>query len=134
LNRLVAEVVGKYEFTNRWFEPSRPIWDQLLTRHKPDKILEIGTYEGASATYLIEKIGAERELELHCVDTWEGSIENKPDGVAATDMQAVERRFLANIDIATARTKFPTKVIVRKGRSDTELERFSIRQDRIPRL
>ena len=117
-------MLRQYQFTNRWFEPSKPIWDQLLARHRPDKILEIGSYEGASATYLIEKICAERDLELHCIDTWEGSIENKLGGLSESNMAAVEQRFLENIDIATTKSKFLSKVIVRKGRSDIELAKL----------
>ena len=44
------------EFTNNWFgRNAEKIWDQLLPQIKPTKILEIGSYEGRSTCYLIEK-------------------------------------------------------------------------------
>jgi hypothetical protein len=47
-----------FEFTNSWFESSaRSTWDQLIPQLKPKRILEIGSYEGASTCYLIDKLG-----------------------------------------------------------------------------
>lgn len=90
-----------YQFTNQWFNGSaRPLWEDWLPRIKPQRILEIGAYEGASACWLIEHLGVQQSLELHCIDTWQGGIEHQPGGTAAADMSAVEQRFHHNLKIA----------------------------------
>jgi hypothetical protein len=43
--------------------------------------VEIGSYEGASACYLIEKPATSKEIELHYADTWEGGIVRKEIGL-----------------------------------------------------
>ena len=37
-----------YIFTNDWFVPHKVIWSELLAELDPTKILEVGSYEGAS--------------------------------------------------------------------------------------
>ena len=67
-----------FEFTNNWFKDAAKFqWDRLIPNLKPSKILEIGSYEGASACYLIQKLGREKSIEIHCIDSW--SSENNPD-------------------------------------------------------
>ncbi|HXS16781.1 MAG TPA: hypothetical protein VN764_06315, partial [Polyangiaceae bacterium] len=90
------------KFSNTWFAQVTENWDQLLAQLKPTKILEIGSWEGASACYLIEKLGPTSNLELHCVDTWAGGIEHDED------MKLVEQRFVQNTELAMA--KVPGKV------------------------
>ena len=85
-----------YDFTNTWFDSAREVWDHLIPQINPIKILEIGSYEGASACYLIEKLAAQSEIELHCVDTWDGGVEHKAAGVFEANMADVEKRFHHN--------------------------------------
>jgi cephalosporin hydroxylase len=114
-----------YWFTNGWFEKTaRRAWDQLLPQIKPRRVLEVGSYEGASACYLVARLAAEAPLELHCVDTWEGGIEHQPGASAAADMNAVEGRFHYNIQIAIEAAPHPVDLVVHKGRSDDTLARL----------
>ena len=79
-----------FEFTNNWFEGSaKSVWDELLPQINPTRILEIGSYEGASTCYLIDKIGGNKDIEIHCVDTWEGGVEHKEGAGHQADMSAV---------------------------------------------
>ncbi|MBI1239990.1 MAG: class I SAM-dependent methyltransferase [Alphaproteobacteria bacterium] len=111
--------MDSYSFTNDWFKARiQSLWSQLLSRVKPTTLLEIGSYEGASACFLIEFLGATSPIELHCVDTWEGSLEHKAVG---DDMAAVEQRFHANIAIARGKAANPVDLVVHKGRSDEVL-------------
>ena len=90
-----------YEFTNKWFEPAKPIWSKILTQSKPNKILEIGSYEGASTCYLIEKLSLFHDsLEIHSIDTWNGGVEHKN-----IDMKLVEDRFKKNTSLAKKNLK-----------------------------
>ena len=101
----------RFEFTNSWFEYSaRSTWDQLIPQLKPKHILEIGSYEGASTCYLIDKLAPqEGQIEIHCIDTWEGGLENQQGGIAPADMSGVEKRFCSNTELAMA-AKAPADV------------------------
>jgi predicted O-methyltransferase YrrM len=109
--------VPKFEFTNSWFDDTaRPVWTQLIPQIAPVRILEIGSYEGASACFLITQLAEKQRIELHCIDSWIGGTEHHP-----RDMPEVEARFKRNIESAAA--AFPERVDlhVHKGPSDLRL-------------
>ncbi len=109
-----------YTFTVNWFAyGARPIWDAMMPEIDPARVLEVGSFEGASACYLIETLGQRHPLEIHCVDSWAGGVEH--DGL---DMTAVEERFRGNLRIALRRAPQPVEVNVHKGPSDRELARL----------
>ena len=111
-----------YEFTNDWFDRSaKPMWDQFVLKHNPIKILEIGSYEGASTCYLINRLANYNKIELHAIDTWEGGIENKKGGFVEADMGAVEKRFHKNIEFAKQNAPIKPAVVVYKEFSDKVL-------------
>lgn len=117
--------MNKFDFTQHWFAGSaKPIWDNLMPRLNPRKVLEIGSFEGASACYLIQTLGEKHDLELHCIDTWEGGVEHKTDGNCPTDMNAVERRFTHNTQLAMSSVSKSIKLISHKGLSDEHLPRL----------
>ncbi|HKR88329.1 MAG TPA: class I SAM-dependent methyltransferase [Phenylobacterium sp.] len=88
-------MADNYEFTTDWFSRFASVWTELLKRFPPSRILEIGSYEGRAACFLIQTCAAERDIELHCIDTWEGGVEHDTDA-----MPLVEQRFDRNIAIA----------------------------------
>lgn len=115
----------RYDFTNNWFEGgAKGVWDWLIPQINPTRVLEIGSYEGASACYMINKIGARKELEIHCVDTWEGGVEHNSNGSYYQEMSKVEARFHKNIKIAMDAVSSPVKLMVHKGYSDKILSKF----------
>lgn len=106
-----------YDFSNDWFDQSaKPVWEHFIPRLKPKRVLEIGSYEGASACFLIDTVCPHQALELHCVDTWEGSAEH-----AGTDMAAVKARFTANTMDAVEAAEYPATLRVYRMRSDEAL-------------
>lgn len=108
------------EFTNDWFGATgRYIWDKILPQLGPKRILEIGSYEGRSACFLIEKLSG--PLEFHCVDTWEGGAEHK-----RIDMSLVKRRFDSNTKAAIANSKNEVNLKTHIGRSDTILSQMQV--------
>ena len=114
-----------YVFSNRWFEASaREEWDRLLPELKPGRILEIGSYEGASTCYLIAALAAEKPIEIHCIDSWEGGIEHGEGGTAQADMAAVERRFRANTARAMADAPHQVDLVIRKGYSHDQMAKL----------
>lgn len=116
----MSEPKNKYDLTNNWFEVgARGIWDALIPSIKPARILEIGSYEGASLCYLIDALGQQQAVEAHCVDSWEGGVEH-----AGLNMSAVEARFDANVALATASATHPFTLVKHKGYSDVQLARL----------
>jgi predicted O-methyltransferase YrrM len=103
-----------YELSNTWFDPYRADWDTFLARYKPQTLLEIGSYEGASACYLIDTLARDAAIELHCVDTWEGSPELMN---GSPPMSLVEERFQRNTALAIQSAGHPVNLVVHKGES-----------------
>ena len=98
-------MADEYEFTTDWFSAFSGVWGQILERYQPALALEIGSFEGRSACFMIERCGARRDFELHCLDTWAGGVEHD-----ATAMAAVEARFDANIGLACERAAHAVRV------------------------
>ena len=103
-----------YEQSNNWFENHRAEWDTFMARYKPQTLLEIGSYEGASACYLIDTLARDAAIELHCVDTWEGSVEHTNGD---PPMSLVEKRFQRNTALAIQSAAHPVNLVVHKGES-----------------
>ena len=107
-------------FTNTWFDnTAKPVWDGLIPRIDPHKVLEVGSFEGASALYLIDALAKSHPLELHCVDTWDGGVEH-----ADVNMNSVEARFSHNTRWAMASAAHPVDLRIHKGFSDLGLARL----------
>ena len=87
--------MSEYQFTKDWFNWAPAVWQQLipmLPSEAGDRaFLEIGSFEGRSAVWLIENIMVSGDW-IDCVDTWEGGEEHGDE-----DMPAVEARFDHNI-------------------------------------
>ena len=115
---------SSYNFTNNWFDGAKGVWDSLIPQINPTRILEIGSYEGASACYLIEKLAAYKDIELHCVDTWEGGVEHKAGGMAEAYMPDVEKRFHSNIKMAISKVENAVQLVLHKGVSDLALSKL----------
>ena len=107
-----------FEFTNDWFENNIRIWNHWLAQLKPQRALEIGSYEGRSACHLIETCTEWSNLEIHCVDTWEGGVEHQK---SATKMSIIEKRFDKNTGIASKRATNSVKLVKHKSLSHPKL-------------
>lgn len=108
--------MSEFEYSADWFSLHIPYWDQLMAMKQPSRIVEVGSYEGRSTCYLIEKNARERAIELWCVDTWEGGVDNDP-----TVMGDVERRFDHNVALARSRVDYPVEVVKIKSQSNVAL-------------
>lgn len=60
-------------FTRDWFTHNIPTWIKYLSEFKGKKVeaLEIGTYEGRGALWLLENILTHKDSHLTCIDPWE---------------------------------------------------------------
>ena len=117
--------MSEYQFTKDWFNWAPQVWEQLTpmlpegeTYAAADRgvrnFLEIGSFEGRSAVWIIENMMHEGDC-LTCIDTWQGGEEHGTE-----DMDAVEIRFDKNI--ATAKRQFAGRQVRKwKGSSSTAL-------------
>jgi hypothetical protein len=107
-------------FTNGWFDgAAKDTWDQLIPQLDPIRILEIGSYEGASATYLINSLAHRHDIELHCIDIWDAGIQ-----YSRGLMNRVEERFDNNVARAISRAPFKVEFHKHIGPSDDELSKM----------
>jgi predicted O-methyltransferase YrrM len=59
-----------YHFEYDWFSPNIPVFEQHLGAYRdtPCKVLEIGTHEGRSTTWLLENILTHFDSRVVCID------------------------------------------------------------------
>lgn len=104
-----------FEYTSDWFSGNQNTWQLIINHLRPEKILEIGSYEGRSACFLVERAACEKNIEIHCVDTWRGGDEHIQSHINMAD---VEGRFDRNVSVAQARAPHSVKFLKHKGESD----------------
>ena len=77
-----------YIFTADWFSQNIPIWNQVLSQFKnqPINVLEIGSYEGKSATWLLDNILTHPNAKLFCCDPFSGSVEHNSQNMNIYDI------------------------------------------------
>ena len=106
-----------YVFAENYFEESRAVvWREIISRWKPVKVLEIGSFEGQATCFLIEKIGEYAEPVIHCIDTWQGGEEH-----SQIDMNSIEQNFLNNVQLANSKVGNKASVVIHKGLSEQHL-------------
>jgi hypothetical protein len=113
--------LNNYEFTADWFSQNIPTWRQVLGDQigKINKVLEIGSFEGRSTAWIIEKNLDKSGSELTAIDTWKGGIEHDP-----RIMSDVELRFDKNVSIALERAGGKVRFSKLKGPSIEMLARL----------
>jgi predicted O-methyltransferase YrrM len=83
------------KFSVNWFEATAmPIWNKLLPSLDPEKILEVGSYEGMATVYLLNNLSNDKEREIYCIDSWAGGEEHVSQNI---DMAQVEDFFNNNV-------------------------------------
>ena len=119
--------MDNYEFTNNWFETSaKAIWSQIFDQTKPKKILEIGSYEGASTCFLIETLSLYHDsFEIHAIDTWDGGVEHKEMKI---NMKLVEERFHKNTSLAIKNSSKKIELVTFKDKSINALSKLITNQ------
>jgi predicted O-methyltransferase YrrM len=114
-----SEASTDYEFTADWFTRYATTWRKLLRKHNPSRFLEIGSYEGRSACFLVDEVAALRPIEIYCIDTWAGGV-----GHGDTVMSEVEQRFEHNVQLARSRSKHSATIYKHKAHSADALARL----------
>lgn len=87
----------QYTFQTDWFTSTQHEWLETLKflKDKTDvRSLEIGSFEGRSAIWLLENILTHPTAHITCIDTWQGSAEHTNSHI---DFSLVKRNFDSNI-------------------------------------
>jgi len=101
-----------YHFTSDWFSGNIPNWKNYLSRfvNVPEiNALEIGSWEGRSACWLIDNVLTHESARLTCIDTWQGSTEHT--NFDKFLLLFLQERFDVNISL----TGHPEKVVKKVG-------------------
>lgn len=111
----------RFTFSRYWFdEYVRADWARL-THHlhgKMLRVLEIGSFEGASTTWILDNLMSHPESTLTSIDTFEGGMEHQEtDKADEYDIASLESRFRANV----AKCEHVGKLRVMKAKSDDAL-------------
>lgn len=106
-----------YRFSTNWFKQSAAHWPALFKAiawdvNKPAVIVEIGSYEGASACWMLDHLLLHPDSRLYCLDTFQGSIEH-----TAEMRQNLEQQFRQNIALTGRMNQVETLI----GRSEDSL-------------
>ena len=111
----------RFTFRHYWFdEVIRADWERLThpLRGKKLRVLEIGSFEGASTTWILDNLMSHPESTLTSIDTFEGGMEHQDAGKADEyDIASLESRFRANV----AKCDHVGKLKVIKAKSDDAL-------------
>lgn len=110
---------SEFQYTSNWFDSNAKTWDDLVSKKRPRKILEIGSYEGRSACWLIEKCTRYQPIEIHCIDSWQGGMEHDK-----SSMGEVESRFDHNISVAIKNAENGVKFHKHKSLSNIALAKL----------
>jgi predicted O-methyltransferase YrrM len=94
----------EYQFTENWFVNHLPIWRGLFSKYLPERILEVGSFEGRSASYITEECPSLRQLV--CIDMWEDYTGMHRE-FAGVQMSRVEKTFDDNMVVAQRRRSSP---------------------------
>jgi glycosyltransferase involved in cell wall biosynthesis/predicted O-methyltransferase YrrM len=98
--RQLTELLGRKRhgsFSKNWFSMHEENWNQLLLplkkKRQPVQILEVGSYDGQSACWLIKNFLSHPQSRLTCCDMWE---QRSRDRVYEENMDEVYQRFQKN--------------------------------------
>jgi predicted O-methyltransferase YrrM len=113
--------VGNMEFQYNWFEISgRANFEKYLTKYRGFQylnFLEIGSFEGMATVWLLENILISPTSRIMCMDTFEGSNEQKTLSINTSNL---ETRFRNNI------SKYKDKITILKGLSQELLRTLPV--------
>jgi predicted O-methyltransferase YrrM len=72
-----------YNFSVKWFLDTVTEWKKFLTGEErtktPLKALEVGSFEGMSAAWMLEHVLTHDDSHITCIDPFTGSEENSSE-------------------------------------------------------
>jgi predicted O-methyltransferase YrrM len=100
-----------YVFSRDWFSRHIPTLTTLIEKYKPKNILEIGSHEGRSTSWLIEQCSktAQAPISVTCIDPWQWPPPpEKPIPGSNMEVQ-VQSRFDINTKLAISRAVYQVR-------------------------
>ena len=109
----------KYTFSNDWFDYNIELWNTYFSelRKQENQILEIGSFEGASTTWLLDELANTPGSTVTAVDTFGSHDQGDNSG----PISELELRFQENVQ----KSANFAKLRVRKGLSRRVLRSMS---------
>jgi SAM-dependent methyltransferase len=117
VDRFRADVVARGTFSADWFTDRVERWETFLPdlEQRPTRALEIGSYEGLSACFVLWRLPLST---ITCVDTFAGGIEL----MGSAELEGLESRFEANVALVD-------QARVRKVKGDSRRVLLDLLQD-----
>jgi len=104
-------------FSQDWFSSNLPYWSSILEKNFKDSpnlnFLEIGSFEGRSACWLMDNVLTHETSKLVCVDTFAGSEEH-----AGMNLSSLRETFDHNI------REWKEKIEIHQMKSSAALPQF----------
>jgi len=104
----------KYRFTEEWFDPQIPVWEEVFTYLKKEgsvfkDVLEVGCFEGRATIWLCENV-LQEGVNYDIVDTFGGTLEEAGMGSASEllskDEDAIFNTFKHNTSFHSDKINF----------------------------
>lgn len=93
---------SRFNFQHRWFERTLKHWEERTSpfRGKKLSVMEVGSFEGGSATWILDNLMDHPKSTFTAIDTFGGSMEFENDTYKefeAYDIPSLEKRFRSNV-------------------------------------
>ncbi|MCJ1404219.1 hypothetical protein MMC11_007444 [Xylographa trunciseda] len=110
---------SRYTFQHPWFELIRSDWEELTSSLRGQKlrILEVGSFEGASTTWILDNLMSHPESTMTAIDTFAGGMEHQVNPTNDYGLASLENRFWSNV----SKCEHVQKLHVIKAASDDAL-------------
>lgn len=91
---------SKYDFSENYYQHNVPLYEKYLKhlKDKPCRLLEIGTFEGASTVWLLDNIATHKDAFIDTIDVWE-QPRVKPNLIATGHPEKVKFHLGRSVDI-----------------------------------
>ena len=118
----------RFTFQHGWFDEIIEDWEELTKplRGKKLNVLEIGCFEGASTTWMLDNLMEHPDSRMTVIDTFSGGMEHQEGNVLSMnyDLGSLEHRFQTNV----SKCQHVSKLRVIKALSDDALT--ALRQEK----
>mmetsp|Transcript_25672 Transcript_25672/g.48673 ORF Transcript_25672/g.48673 Transcript_25672/m.48673 type:complete len:232 (+) Transcript_25672:128-823(+) len=91
----------KYSFSVDWFSRHLPVWNQLVLPYRAAgvRVLEVGCFEGAATTWLLDHVLVDDQSRMDVCDTFQGNADRAASETTYDEMEGVKDVFQRNIKL-----------------------------------
>jgi hypothetical protein len=96
-----------YNFTQNWFDKNIPRWLELTgnLRSRSARVLEIGAFEGASTTWILDELLVHPLSSMISIDNFMGGIEHQRGLEGDYELYSLQQRFESNLEHCSNKSK-----------------------------